>query len=383
MRTIGVVTVARSDYGFCLPILRRIQQDPELSLSLFVTGMHLSPEFGMTVRDIERDGFLIDERVDMILSSDTPEGTAKSMGLGTIGFAQAYARSRPDILLILGDRFEMHAAAVAAVPMLIPIAHIDSGAITEGAIDDVFRHSITKMSHLHFAQTQEYARRTVQMGEEPQRVFLTGAPSLDNLREMTLLGQDELKQRFDLDLESPTLIVTYHPVTLEAEQTAFQVRELLAALKGSGSSVVFTYPNADAQGREITEQVRQFCGRHPRAQVVANLGTRAYFSLMSHASAMVGNSSSGIVEAASFKLPVVNIGNRQKGRVHGKNVINVAPIKDEIQRGIARAVSPDFRAGLDDLANPYGDGHASELIVNALKNVTLDADFLKKTFHDQ
>lgn len=382
MRSIGVVTVARSDYGLYLPIMKRIQEDPDLQLRLIVGGMHLSPEFGSTVNDIERDGFSIDERVELLLSSDSPQGIAKAMALGTLGFAQAFGRLAPDILLLLGDRFEMHSAAVAAVPQLLPIAHMGGGAVTLGAIDDVFRHSMTKMSHLHFAETENDAQRIVQMGEEPWRVSVTGASSLDNLRELPLLNRQELENGFELDLSGPPLLVTYHPVTLEYEQTECQVVELLASLDESNLNVVFTYPNADTRGRKIIEMIDGFVSQRPRAWAVANMGVKAYFSLMSYASAMVGNSSSGIVEAASFKLPVVNIGSRQLGRAQPENVINVGYNRNEISAGIAEATSPRFRAGLEDLVNPYGDGNAAERIVDTLKNATLGDSLLKKGFYD-
>lgn len=382
MRTIGVVTVARSDYGIYLPILHRIQDDPDLHLHLIVAGMHLSPEFGLTVRAIEQDSFEIGDRIEMLLSSDTPEGIAKSTGLGVIGFAQAYSRFRPDILLVLGDRFEMLSAVIAAVPFKIPVAHIHGGESTEGAIDEVIRHAITKMSHLHFVATEAYARRVIQMGEEPWRVVVTGAPSLDNLRRMRLLSREELEQRYGLDLSAPFLLVTYHPVTLEYEKTEEQVRELLAALKEVDLNLIFTYPNADTSSRTVIRMIHDFVSHCPRARIMVNLGTQAYFSLMKYATAMVGNSSSGIVEAASFKLPVVNIGNRQQGRVRSKNVIDVSCHRTEIMAAIKTAVSPEFRAGLQDIDNPYGDGHASERIVAKLKRLTLNDELLKKRFHE-
>jgi len=380
MRTIGVVTVARSDYGIYLPVLRRIQQDPDLRLHLIVAGMHLSPEFGLTVRAIERDGFEIGDRNEMLLSSDTPEGIGKSMGLGTIGFAQAYARFRPDILLVLGDRFEMHAAVVASLPFKIPVAHVHGGESTEGAIDEVIRHSITKMSHLHFASTEFYARRIIQMGEDPWRVVISGAPSLDNLRTVRLLNRQELEEQYELDLTDPVLLVTYHPVTLEHEQTEMQVRELLAALEEVDTTLIFTYPNADTCNRVIIQMIQQVASRRPRAQIVVNLGTQGYFSMMKCAGVMIGNSSSGIIEAASFKLPVVNIGNRQRGRVHGKNVLDVGYSQAEILAGIEKAMSPEFRTTLQDMVNPYGDGQAAERIVDKLKHVKLSDELLQKRF---
>ena len=383
MRTIGVVTVARSDYGICLPVLQRIQEDPDLRLHLIVAGMHLSPEFGLTVQAIEQDGFEINERIEMLLSSDTPEGVAKSMGLGTIGFAQAYARVRPDILLVLGDRFEMHAAVVAALSFKMPVAHIHGGESTEGAIDEAIRHSITKMSHLHFVATKVYAQRVMQMGEDPWRVVVSGAPSLDNLHRIRLLSREELEEQHGLDLRSPFLLITYHPVTLEYEQTEMQVRELLAALEEVGATTIFTYPNADPCSRLIIQMIREFIAGHRQAQLVVNLGTQGYFSMMKYAAAMVGNSSSGIIEAASFKLPVVNIGNRQRGRVRGKNVIDVGYTHAEILAGVEEAISPEFCAAtLSDLVNPYGDGHAAERIVDKLKHVKLNDELLRKRFYE-
>lgn len=383
MRRIGVVTVGRSDYGIYLPILRRIEADADLQLLLYVSGMHLSPEFGFTVEQIEADGFAIHERVEMLLSSDSAEGVSKSMGLGTIGFAQTFGRQRPDILLVLGDRFEMHAAAIAAVPFKIPVAHIHGGELSEGAIDDALRHSITKMSHLHFVSTEDYARRVIQMGEEPWRVLVSGAPSLDNLRSTKLLTRQELEQQFNLSLEKPFLLVTFHPVTLEPDETHKHVNDLLLALGESGMATVFTYPNADAQGRMIIDLITEFSAKQKNSHIVANLGTRGWFSLMKIAAAMVGNSSSGIIEAASFGLPVVNIGNRQRGRLRAANVIDVGYSQSEIAAAIARAVQADFCAGLANIVNPYGDGQAADRIVESLRNAEISDKLLLKRFHDQ
>jgi UDP-hydrolysing UDP-N-acetyl-D-glucosamine 2-epimerase len=279
MRTIGVVTIARSDYGIYLPILRHIEADPQLELQLLVSGMHLSPEFGMTIDSIEADGFRAYDRIEMLLSSDTPEGVAKAMGLGTIGFAQSYARNRPDILLVLGDRFEMHSAVTASIPFQIPVAHIHGGESTEGVNDQQFRHSITKMSHLHFVSTDTYRNRVVQMGEEPWRVTVCGAPALDNLTSLPLLDRPALEKEAGLDLSTSPLLVTYHPSILEPEDTSYQIGELLAALEESGLPVIFTYPNADSEGRLITQMIREFADWYDRCQIATNLGTQAYFSL--------------------------------------------------------------------------------------------------------
>ena len=319
----------------------------------------------------------------MLLSSDTPEGIAKSMGLGTIGFAQAYARFRPDILVVLGDRFEMHAAALAALPSKIPVAHIHGGEITQGAIDDALRHSITKLGHLHFVSTQEYARRVIQMGEEPWRVTVSGAPSLDNLRVIRFLTREELAAGFGLYLEdTPFLLVTFHPVTLEYEQTEWQITELLAALEACSLPVVFTMPNADTSGRTIARMIEEFAATHSSAQAIDNLGTQGYFSMMALAAAMVGNSSSGIVEAASFELPVVNVGSRQRGRVRGANGIDVGYKRASILEGLKKVLDPVFRAKLRGIRNPYDSGGASEKIVEVLKQVQLDDRLVMKRFYD-
>lgn len=382
MRTIGVVTVGRSDYGIYLPILRRVQSDSTLKLQLIVSGAHLSSDFGKTVEEIEMDGFAISERIEMLLSSDSPEAISKAVGLGVIGYAQAFSRCRPDILLVLGDRFEMHAAAVAALPFGIPVAHIHGGEITEGAFDDALRHSMTKLSHLHFPSTEQYAQRLLQMGEEAWRVTVSGAPSLDNLRSLQLLSADELSRTLGLRLNPAPLLVTWHPVTLESGHTESQTRQLLDALGETDLPLVFTAPNADTNRNKVARMIEEFVARRPNAALVKNLGTKAYFSIMALAAAMVGNSSSGIIEAASFKLPVVNIGSRQKGRLRATNVLDVGYSSEEIVKGIAKAIDPRFRASLHDLRNPYGDGRASEIIVSRLKDVALDERLIKKVFVD-
>ncbi|HPF98923.1 MAG TPA: UDP-N-acetylglucosamine 2-epimerase [Kiritimatiellia bacterium] len=382
MRTIGVVTVGRSDYGIYLPILRRMQADSALKPWVFASGTHLSADFGMTVRDIEKDGFEVRERVDLELVSDTPEGIAHSMGVGVVGFAAAYERSRPDILVVLGDRFDMFAAVAAALPFKIPVAHLHGGELTRGAIDDALRHAITKMSHLHFVATEDYAHRVMQLGEEPRRVMVSGAPSLDNLRAMKLFTAEEMERLVGLPMDPAPLLVTLHPVTLEYEKAAWHAEELLAALAAVDRPLVFTGTNADTGGRSIRRLIDDFVGRRANARFVENLGTCAYFSLMKHAAAMVGNSSSGMIEAASFELPVVNIGLRQDGRVRDANIIDVGHGRAEIAAGVAKALTPTFRSSLRGMKNPCGDGHASEKIVERLKTVTLDNDLVMKRFVD-
>ncbi len=382
MRTIAAVTVGRSDYGIFLPILRAVAAAPDLDLHLIVSGTHLSPEFGTTVREIEGDGFTVGARVEMLVSSDSPEGIAKSIGLGVIGFAQAYAQRRPDLLVVLGDRFEMHAAALAALPFCIPVAHVHGGELSQGAMDDALRHSMTKLSHLHFVATNVYAQRVAQLGEEPWRITMTGAPALDNLRMVQAMSPAELVATFGIPVVPPPLLVTFHPVTLESEQGEWQAGELMHALDEAGLPVVFTQPNADHGGRLIAELVADYVQTHPSAHRVVNFGTRGYLGVMAVAAAMVGNSSSGLIEAPSFSLPVVNVGNRQSGRVRGANVIDVGYSKAEILEGIRRATHPGFRDALRGQPNPYGDGHASGMIVERLRTVALDNALRIKRFHD-
>ncbi len=382
MRRIGVVTVGRSDYGIFQPVLRAIAADPALELCLIVTGAHLSPGHGLTVREVERD-FSIAARVEMLLASDTPAGVTKSIGVGLLGFAQVYERLRPDILLVLGDRFETMAAALSALPFTIPVAHLHGGELSQGAMDDALRHAITKLSHLHFVATADYARRVIQLGEEPWRVTVSGAPGLDHLDTIELLPLADLNRRYDLGLARPPLLVTYHPVTLEYEQTETQVGELMAALEDAGLPVVFTAPNADPGSHIIQAAIAGYVQAHPEARLVENLGTVGYFSMMAAAAAMVGNSSSGIIEAASFRLPVVNIGTRQQGRTRGANVIDTGYSRAEILAGIRRATDPAFRESLRDLVNPYrGHRPAAAIIVERLKTVPLDAKLTRKRFYD-
>lgn len=382
MRTIGVVTTARADFDIYLPVLRGIKAAPDLSLHLIVSGMHLSPEFGCTETMIEAAGFDIGQRVEMLVSSDRPGGIVRSMGLGLIGYAQAFEDARPDMLLVLGDRFEMHAAVLAALPFKLPVAHIHGGEVTHGAIDDALRHSITKLSHLHFVATEVYARRVEQLGEEPWRITVSGAPALDNLREVALLPAKELEVTYGIRVDPRPLLVTFHPVTLEYEQSARQVGALLAALEAWGGPVVFTQANADTSGREINRLLHAWVDSRDDAWMLDNLGNRAYFSMMAQAAAMVGNSSSGLIEAPSFRLPVVNIGSRQGGRLRASNVIDVGYEQAEIAAAISEATSEAFRDGLRYLVNPYGDGGAAARIVAGLSAAVLDDRLLLKVFHD-
>lgn len=382
-RAVAVVSVSRSDYGHLRPVLEEIRAAPDLKLLLFVAGMHLAPEFGMTVEAIEADGWPIAERIEMLEPEDSPEAVAASIGRGVGGFARAYVRHRPDLVVVLGDRFEMLAAAVAALPFALPLAHIHGGEISEGAMDNQTRHAITKLAHLHFASAELHARRIAQMGEEAWRIHTVGAPGLDRLRTVEFLSRAELASTLELPPEGRWVIVTFHPVTLEYRETETQLSELLAALDKVDGAFVITAPNADTTGRAILRQLEEFAARCPRARLVRNLGDRLYLSLLRHADVMVGNSSSGLIEAPSFGLPVVNIGNRQRGRLRGPNVIDVGYGRDEILCGIEAALVPEFRERLSGLPNPYGDGRAASRIVRVLCEVPLDARLIQKGFADR
>jgi UDP-hydrolysing UDP-N-acetyl-D-glucosamine 2-epimerase len=382
MRTIGVVTTSRADYAGTYSILNAIQADPELRLAAIVSGSHLSPERGLTVEVIERDGFEISERIEVLLASDSAEGTAKAMALGLLGFAQTFSRSRPDVLVVLGDRFEMHAAALAALPFRIPVAHVHGGEVTEGAIDDALRHSISKLSHLHFVSTAEHGRRVCQLGEEPWRVTVSGAPSLDNLRRLVPPGRTEVESRFGLRPGEEFLLVTFHPATLDPGDPGEQARMLLSAVERTGLPAVVTMPNVDPGNEAVRNAIRERTAKSRRLQAVESLGTETYFGMMAWASAMVGNSSSGVIEAASFGLPVVDVGSRQRGRTAGGNVIRVEADEDAISLAIRRALDPSFRAVARTLENPYGDGRAAERIVDRLRAVDLGPKLLLKRFVD-
>jgi UDP-N-acetylglucosamine 2-epimerase (non-hydrolysing)/GDP/UDP-N,N'-diacetylbacillosamine 2-epimerase (hydrolysing) len=356
-------------------------------LQVIVSGMHLAQGFGQTWRDIEAEGIKIDQKIRLQLKGDSSLGNLKSVCSGFKGFADSFAELKPEIVVILGDRFELLAPAISALMLQIPIAHIHGGELSEGAIDDSIRHAITKLASLHFAATESYRRRIIQMGESPNRVFNFGAPGLDQLHGPTLLTRSELERELGFPLRDSIALVTYHPVTRDAGQSASaQVACLVAAIKASGLKAVFTMANADAQGSIINSRLRAVCAQHPeRFKWIPHLGHRRYLSCLEHFAVMVGNSSSGLTEAPSFRLPVVNIGDRQRGRERAANVIDVPCARAAILQGLMRAVSPRFRASLQGMRNPYDrshDGRASERIKNVLKHVSLSDDLLKKSFHD-
>jgi len=382
-RTIAVVTASRAEYGLCRPILHAIREAPDFELRLMVCGMHLSQRYGYTVRRIEQDGFRIHDRIEtLIASEDSPEAIGKSMGAGISAFARAFGEARPDILMLLGDRYDMLAAGLAALPFTMPIAHIHGGELTEGAIDDAIRHSLTKMSHMHFVSTERHRDRVVQMGEQPKRVIVCGAPGLDAIRTTKPTPREDLERRIGLRLEPAPLLVTFHPTTLETADVLQQCRALSAALAGVRRTIVATYPNADTMAHTVIDEIEGFAAAHANARIVKDLGTADYFGMMALSAAMVGNSSSGIIEAPSFRLPVVNIGNRQRGRLRAANVIDCECEPTAIAAAIARAMSVEFRQGLAGLKNPYGDGHAAERVVAGLRSVAFDRELVEKRFFD-
>jgi UDP-hydrolysing UDP-N-acetyl-D-glucosamine 2-epimerase len=381
-RTIGVVTVGRSDFGIYRPVLAKLSGDSRFNLQILVGGMHLSPKYGETWRDIEREGFRIAAKADGGEPAGSASDIAAAMGAGLAAFGRIYASQRPDILLVLGDRYEMFAAAAASVPYRIPLAHIHGGETTEGAMDEVFRHSMTKMSHLHFVSTEAHGNRVRQMGEEPWRITVCGAPGLDAIRDFRPMDLKQLAERIGMPMDTPPLLVTFHPATLVAMDPRRQIEEVLVALSRWRGPIIFTGVNADTGGDSIRRAIDEFVARRSSACYVENLGTEVYFSLMKCAAAMVGNSSSGLIEAPSLCLPVVNIGPRQQGRTRGPNVIDVFCEAEDIAAAIDRAAGADFRRALCGMANPYGDGHAAERISDRLADCALDSRLIAKKFYD-
>jgi GDP/UDP-N,N'-diacetylbacillosamine 2-epimerase (hydrolysing) len=363
-------------------LMEDLRATPGLELQVLATGMHLSPEFGLTYREIEQAGFAIDARVEMLLSADSSTSVTKSMGLGLIGYADAYARLAPDLIVVLGDRFEILAAVAAALIAGIPVAHLHGGELTEGAFDDAIRHSITKMSHLHFVAAEDYRRRVIQLGEQPNRVFLVGGLGIDAIKRTNLLGRQELEASLDFKLGSRNLLVTFHPVTLEGQSSRQQMAELLAALgELNDTHLIFTMPNADTGSRELAEMLDVFVANHPNARVYSSLGQLRYLSCLQQVDGVIGNSSSGLTEAPSMAIGTVNIGDRQKGRLLASSVINCLPQRQAISAAIQGLYEPSFRSALVKTVNPYGDGGASRKIVQVLSSFPLEG-ILKKSFHD-
>lgn len=384
MRKVCVVTGTRAEYGIMQNLIKLLHEDPQVELQLLVTGMHLSPEFGNTIETIIADGFPISKKVEVLLSSDTPIGISKTMGLGMISFAEALEELAPDIMVVLGDRFEIFSAVAAAMIARIPVGHIHGGEATEGLIDEPIRHSITKMSHVHFPATEEYRKRIIQLGEQPDRVFCTGTPGLDNIMSLDLLSKEEFENSIEFDLEdSPTALLTFHPVTLDFSSAEEQFGEVLAALSARPEmKVIFTMPNSDTDGRVIIKMINHFVAKNPkRYKAFVSLGQLRYLSALKYVDLVIGNSSSGLIEVPSFKIPTINIGDRQKGRIKASSVINCEPTESSIIQALNKAFDNEFRASLRALKNPYGEKGASEKIKDILCKFDLE-NIIKKKFYD-
>ncbi len=382
VRKICVITGTRAEYGLLRWVMKGISDTQGLELQIIATGMHLSPEFGLTYQEIEKDGFNINRKVEILLSSDTSVGITKSMGLGLIGFGDAFKELNPSLILVLGDRFEIFSAVAAAMVARIPIAHLHGGEITEGAFDEPIRHSITKMSHLHFVAAEEYRKRVIQLGEQPERVFLVGGLGIDNFNKLKLLERDELEKSLEFKLGRKNLLITFHPVTLEDATSAQQMSELLAALDElDDTQLIFTMPNADTDSRKLFDMIKHFVSNHNNATVYTSLGQLRYLSCIKYVDGVVGNSSSGLIEVPSFNKGTINIGDRQRGRLKADSVIDCVPKQQAIKSAINQLYSKNFRQNLKVVSNPYGSGGASELIVETIKKISLD-DIVKKRFFD-
>ena len=382
-RRICVITGTRAEYGLLYWLIREIEGDAELDLQIVATGMHLSPEFGLTVKEIEKDGFTVDKKIETLLSSDTPTGVCKAMGLTQISLSEAFEELNPDLVILIGDRFETFSAASVACIFGLPIAHLHGGELTRGAVDDAFRHAISKMSHLHFTSTEAYRHRVIQLGENPTRVFNVGAIGIDGIRKMTFLPKTALESALRFSLEKPYLLATFHPVTLERNTTRYQVENLLAAVdEFPNLNVIFTKSNADTEGRITNQLIDSYVDRkQERAISFASLGQLKYLSTMKYAEAVIGNSSSGIIEAPSLGIPTVNIGNRQEGRLQCPSVINCQAVRDNIVQAIKRALSAEFERTIENMENPYEKGNTANEIKEILKNYNLE-EIIKKTFYD-
>lgn len=385
MKKVCVITSTRAEYGLLKPLLAQIAQEESLELQIVATGAHLSPEFGLTYKQIEEDGFDIAEKIEILLSSDTAIGVSKTMALALSGLAECFARLRPDILVVLGDRYEIFAAVAAAAVANVPVAHISGGETTQGAFDEAFRHSITKMSYLHFTSTEEYRRRVIQLGEQPDRVFCVGALGVENIKKMPLLSKEELEREIGFSLKERYALVTFHPVTLEKQTAAGQFENLLWALdQMKDLKVIFTKANADTDGRVINAMIDAYAKKNKdRVAAYTSLGQLKYLSAMKYADVVVGNSSSGIVEAPAMGVPTLNIGDRQKGRIMGESIVSCPPEAQAILDALKACLAPEFKGKTRQLPNPYGNGDTSrqitEIIKDCLYNKTID---LKKQFYD-
>ena len=385
MKRIGIMTGTRAEYGLLKSLMQEINKDNDLELYLIVSGMHLSPEFGMTYKEIEEDGFEINAKVEMLLSSDSPAGISKSIGLGVIGFADEFQRADLDMLILLGDRYEALSAAISAMVMRIPIAHLHGGEVTEGAIDEGIRHSITKMSYLHFTSTEQYRNRVIQLGENPERVFYVGALGVENIKKINLMTKEELERLIHFEIDENTVIVTYHPVTLENNTVEEQFLNLLEVLdRNPKIRMIFTKANADTNGRIVNELIDKYAAQNSeRACAFMSLGQKRYLSALKYCRIVIGNSSSGIIEAPSFGKPIINIGDRQKGRICADSVINCGYTQQEIQQAMETALTEEFENKARNCRNPYEKENTAANIISVIKDYLLnDKIKLKKGFYD-
>ena len=376
-RRIGVVTTSRADYSHLYWPLRELSMHPEVDLAVFILGAHLSPDFGSTVKEIERDGFPIQARIECLLNSDTDTGMAKTIGLAILGLADALTAWRPDILLLIADRYEMLAPASVALALRIPIAHIEGGEISQGAIDDHVRNALTKLAAIHFTSTPTTRRRVISMGEEPGRGHHAGAPSLDHLTRSVLLNRNTIETQLGITLTPPTILAAWHPVTI-LRNTNAEADAFFAVLAAAPGQLIFVYPNADAGSHALIQRTRQLAAARPNTHIYVNLEAITYWSLLANVTCMIGNSSSGIMEAASFALPVVNVGMRQQGRERARNIIDAPAETEAIQAALHRALSPEFRNSLAGMENPYGNGTAAQTIARVLTTVPLEGLLIKQ-----
>ena len=382
-KTISVLTATRAEYGLLKPILQKLNRVEEFDIRIAVTGMHLSEEHGMTYHEVEED-FIIDKKIEILSGSDSPAAVSNSMGVALTAFGEYFEKLQPDLLLVLGDRYETLSVCIAAMNARIPIAHLYGGETTEGAVDESIRHAITKMSYLHFTSTEEYRRRVIQLGEAPERVFNVGAIGIENILQVQLLSNVELETSIEFKLDAPFAVVTFHPVTLEANQVEEQFYELVKAIDGHKEmKFIFTKANADAYGRSINRMIDNYVREQENAIGVASLGTVKYLSALKYCCMVIGNSSSGLIEAPSFHIPTINIGDRQKGRLQAQSVINCEPVEKDILAAIDKASSNSFQQLLSTVINPYGDGNTSDKVVEAIKRyLQMDEINLKKKFYD-
>lgn len=384
MKKICILTACRAEYGLLKPIISALKSDDLFKVDIVATGMHLSPEFGLTYKEIEHDGVEINEKIPILLSSDTPSGISKTMGLAMISFGEYFERNRPDMLIVLGDRYETLAVCCAAVNARIPIVHLYGGETTEGAVDEAYRHAITKMSYLHFTSTEEYRQRVIQLGESPERVYTVGAIGIENILSVSLMELHELEESLLFKLDKPYAVVTFHPVTIENCTATGQIDELLEAVKYFNTmKFIFTKANADTDGRVINSKIDEFVKNHDNAIAVDSLGVKRYLSAIKYSSVVIGNSSSGLIEVPSFGVLTVNIGDRQKGRIQADSVINCLPERDEIIKAVQKSQTADFKIKAKNTVNPYGNGNTSSKIISVLKeylhNETIN---LKKSFYN-